>query len=67
MSHLWKYPQPSEDELTDAPVYELQLNPFWWAVVQGKIGELANPDLWEDYTPEIEQAIHDLMLGQSPD
>lgn len=60
--HYEKFPQPSPADLSEEPIYWQGYNSYWWSLVQGKIGEIAQPALWEDYTPEIEQAIEALAL-----
>lgn len=60
------YPQPTQEEL-DAPTTRLiRFNPYWWKIVQGKLGEIAWPSLWEDYTVEIDQALQHIFIGDVP-
>lgn len=66
MSHPFKFPQPSQAELDAAPDRWLSFNEFWWSIVQGKISEIANPALWEDYSEAIDQAIIQMMIPQQP-
>lgn len=61
MTH-WKYPEPSDDELSADVLYWLSFNPFWWEVVQGQIGALTYKSLWEDYSAGVEAGIEALML-----
>lgn len=60
------FPQPTEAELEAEPTLWLAFNPFWWRIVQGKIAELKNPHLWDNYTSEIDQAIENLMYPHEP-
>lgn len=59
-----KFPQPTSDDLSAETLYWLPFNPYWWEIVQGKIGQIDNSLLWEDYSEDIEQAVHGLMLPQ---
>lgn len=57
-----KFPQPQSGELEADPIYWLSFNPYMWKIVQGKIGEIANKHLWENYTNEIADAIEDILV-----
>lgn len=68
MSHKFKYRPPAAGELEAAPIHWVGFNPYWWELAQGQIGNLAIPALWEDYTQDIDTAIHRLMLpGELPE
>lgn len=55
------YPQPTTEELEAEETLYLSFNPYWWKIAQGKLGELANEELWDSYTEEIDQGITRLM------
>lgn len=55
------FPQPTPEELSEESSIYLSFNPFWWQIAQGKLGEIANAELWETYTEEIDQGITRLM------
>lgn len=61
MSIDYGFPQPTEDELNEEVISWLSFNPFWWQIAQGKIKEISNPALWDDYTAAIDQGIMNLM------
>lgn len=55
-----KYPQPTPGQLSEAPIYSLSLNPFWWSIVQGLIEQLFIPSHWQDYDA-VEPYIMELL------
>lgn len=54
------YPQPTNDELNETPIYTKTFNPFWWEIVQGFISYLQDESLWEDYEA-VREALDDLL------
>lgn len=58
------YPQPTQSDLDNPPVFYKSFNPFWWQVVQGKLEELLFASDWQDFTPEIESAVQQLMISE---
>jgi len=68
MSHKrnFTYPQPTQEQLDQEPVYWKAFNEYWWAIVQQKIGKLLLPRHWNTFTAELEQHIYDLMSPDMP-
>lgn len=60
------YPTPTENELEAPPLFWIGYNPFQWSILQGKIEEIDNPELWENYTEEIQDKISEMFVPMNP-
>lgn len=60
------YPVPTEAEMTATPDRWLSFNEWSWRISQGVIGSLANEAIWEEYSEELDQALHGLMIPHMP-
>ena len=61
-----KYPVPSQAELDQEPQWMLLFNDWEWKVAQSLIGSLINPDIWESYPEELDQALLGLTVPDDP-
>ena len=57
------YPVPSQAELDQDPQWMLMFNDWEWKVAQSVIGSLINPEIWESYPEELDQALTGLTIS----
>ena len=60
------YPVPSQAEIDQEPQWMLLFNDWEWKVAQSLMGSLANPDIWERYPEELDQALLGLNVPDDP-
>lgn len=56
------YPEPSAGEISATRDRWISLNEWQWNIAQSVLGSLLNPDIWENFTADMENAVSELLV-----